>query len=164
MKLRALLIIALFALGCTGAFAINYGPFAYLDSSKTFYYCETGSYTVSGSLAVGQKNLSGCGDSFNAVWVGFKATLPASSGQPVTGAILELADNEFDAGEDAYSGCQADFVTKTKASTKKLGWAFYYTCDGLSDSLSSYGYLISDADAAQSSQAHTATSMVGMKK
>jgi hypothetical protein len=142
MKQKGLTLITLLVLGCSAAFAQTY-TFGFGDT------CDSETFTVSGPFAAGTHVLTPCGKPVNGVLVGFKTNLPVDAG-PVTGAVVIFADNTFDAEYEAYTGCQFDLVTKTKAAAKhnpKYGWVFYYSCSGGQDYVGNYGYLTAMLDA-----------------
>jgi hypothetical protein len=145
LKLKSLVVITLLVLGCSAAFGqVSLG---FLSNTGGLQYCDyevlTGPPT--GEFAAGVHNaVTVCGFPNNGVMAGFKATIPVSSGLPVTGPIYQLADNTFDSQSGAYTGCQLEWITKTKAMAKKnpkFGWEFLDTCDGVHEYLGNYGYL-----------------------
>jgi hypothetical protein len=142
LKLKSLAVITLLVLGCSAAFGQSFS-LGFLGFNGT-QYCDYEVVNVSAPYAVGVHNLTSvCGLKVDAVMVGLQASIPGKSGAIITGNVLEMADNDFDASYQTFTGCQIDWVTKTKASTLLFhyGWAFYYTCSGSSDYLGNYGYL-----------------------
>ena len=140
LKLKSLAVITLIVLGCSPAFGQTFS-LGFRGHSGT-QYCDYEVVKVSPPYAAGTHNLTtDCGSSVDGVMVGFKGYIPLSSGAPVTGTVMEMSDNFIDASYQAYTGCQVDWVTKTKASTLHYGWAVYYSCSGGSDFLLNYGYL-----------------------
>ena len=131
MKLKSLAVITLLVLGCSAAFGQSFS-LGFLGWNGT-QYCDYEVVNVSAPYAAGTHNLTFvCGLPVDAVMVGFQAAIPSKSGALITGYVLEMADNTFDASYQAYTGCQIDWVTKTKASVYlyHYGWAFYYSCSG----------------------------------
>lgn len=145
---KSLLIIALFALGCTAAYGQSFS-LGYLSSDGVTQYCDYETVSVAKPFAAGTHVLTvGCQLPYDAAQVGFTSSIPVSTGQPVTGAVVALADQVFDAEFGFFSGLQAVWVTKTKASTKAqinkgvFGWSFYYDGAGNgSDYLGNWGFL-----------------------
>jgi hypothetical protein len=148
MKVKVLFIIALFALGCTAAFGQSYA-LGFLSNDQSKQYCDYETFAVAKPYAAGTHVLTvGCSEAYDAPMIGFMGTIPATSGAPVTGAVVLLADGVIDAQYQTYSGLQAIWVTKTKASTKAqlakgiFGWSFYYDLGGNgTDYLGNYGFL-----------------------
>lgn len=149
LKLASLAVIALFVLGCSSAFAAS-GSFSlgFESYDQSTQYCDYEVISFSDPFVAGTHNLTtGCGYPYDGAMVGLKTSIPVSTGQPVTGAGYALADNVFDAETLAWTGCQVDWFTKTKASTKgqkangKYGWSFYFTCGGGGDYLGNFGFL-----------------------
>ncbi len=140
LKLKSLAVITLIVLGCSAAFGQTFS-LGFRGHAGT-QYCDYEVVKVSAPYAAGTHNLTtDCGLPADGVMVGFKAYIPVSSGAPVTGTVLEMSDNFIDASYQAYTGCQFDWVTKTKASTLRYGWAVYYSCSGGTEVLFNYGYL-----------------------
>jgi hypothetical protein len=149
LKIKSLLVVTLFVVACGFASAQS-GSFAlgFLSNTGGFQYCDYEEVLYSNPYAAGiHDSVDVCGAAANGVMVGFKGSIPATSGAPVTGAVYLLADNTFDSNSEAWTGCQIDWVTQSKASSKgniekgKYGWAYYYTCSGESDYLGNYGFL-----------------------
>jgi hypothetical protein len=156
VKLTRLVVLALIVLGCSSAFAAS-GSFAlgFESYDQTIQYCDYEVLTFSDPYIAGTHNLTtSCGFPYDGAMVGLKTPLPLATGLPVTGTTYALADNTFDAEYVAFTGCQIDWVTKTKASTKlqklngKFGWQFFYTCGGGGDYLGNYGFLTTQLGAA----------------
>ncbi len=155
MKMKSLLVITLFAVCCSFASAQKAksnasGSFAlgFLNYTGGLQYCDYEVVGYSDPFAWGTHNLTTvCGLPADGVMVGLKGTIPPATGMPVTGAIYGLADNTFDAEYEGYTGCQLDWVTQKKASSKgniekgKYGWLYFYSCEGGSDYLGNYGFL-----------------------
>ena len=140
LKMKAVLIVAVLALGCSAASAQF--SFGFLSYDKSTQYCDYETFATNVHFAGGIHVLTTCGLPYDAPTVGFKGALPASTGQPVVGANYTLADGVFDAEFVSYSGLQAVWVTKTKASSKKFGWSFYYNfLDFYGEYLGNWGYL-----------------------
>jgi hypothetical protein len=150
LKLTGLAVITLLVLACSPAFAAS-GSFSlgYLSYDQSTQYCDYETVSFSDPFAAGVHVLTtGCGFPYDGAQVGFKATIPTSTGQPVTGPVYALADNVFDAEFVSFSGYQATWVTKSKASTKAqlakgvYGWSYYFNAGGNgTDYLGNYGFL-----------------------
>jgi hypothetical protein len=150
LKLKSLAVITLLVLGCSAAFGQSFS-LGFLSYDPTIQFCDYEVVTVAKPFAAGTHNLTTvCGLANDGVQVGFTGSIPASAGQPLSGAVIELADNTFDAQYSAFSGCQINWVTKDKASTTlfKYGWSFYFGCAGGEDYLGNFGYLSSTLGAA----------------
>jgi len=142
LKLKSLAVITLLVLGCSAAFGQSFS-LGFLGFNGV-QYCDYEVVNVSAPFAGGTHNLTAvCGLPIDAVMVGFTAFIPLATSAPVTGNVVEMADNTFDASYQSFSGCQIDWVTKTKPSKYlfKYGWAIYYSCSGGTDYLLNYGYL-----------------------
>jgi hypothetical protein len=156
LKLKSLAVITLLVLGCSAAFGQSFS-LGFLGFNGV-QYCDYESINLSAPYAAGTHNLTTvCGLPVDAVMVGFQATIPSKSGALITGNVLELADNTFDAAYQAYTGCQIDWVTKTKPSVFLFhyGWAIYFTCGGGSDYLLNWGYLTTQLGATAQGGAKT---------
>jgi hypothetical protein len=94
--------------------------------------------------------------------VGFTTTIPRPTSAPVSGAVLALADNTFDAEYQFFSGCQIDWVTKRKVAST-FGWSFYFTCGGGGDYLGNWGFLTTQLGASPSSPRKSSFSAVTAK-
>lgn len=147
MKMKSLLVIALFVLGCTAAFGQTFS-LGFLSYDQSIQYCDYETIAEFAPFAAGSHVLTtGCGYPYDGAMVGLKASVPASTGLPVTGGGLAMADNVIDAESLAYTGLEIMWFTKTKASTKgqlkngKFGWQFFLTFGGGSDYLGNYGFL-----------------------
>jgi hypothetical protein len=156
LKLTLLAVFTLFVLGCsTASFGQTY-EFGFLSYDQSTQYCDYELFEATAPYAAGYHVLTSCGLPYDGVTVGFKMSLPKPSGAPVYGAVYALADNVFDAEDIAYSGCQVDWVTATKAATKgnlkanKYSWSFYETCGGGYDYLGNFGFLTTTLGAAKS--------------
>ena len=142
MKLKSLAVISLLVLGCSAAFGQSFS-LGFLGVNG-IQYCDYEVVNVSAPYAGGTHNLTTvCGLPVDGVMVGFNAYIPLTSGATVVGNVVEMADNTFDASYQSYTGCQIDWVTKTKPSRLlyHYGWAIYYSCFGGTDYLLNYGYL-----------------------
>ena len=148
MKLTTLAVVVLLVLGCGTAFGQS-GSFSlgFLSYSGGVQFCDYEVINYNGIFAGGQHNLkSVCGFPLNAVMVGIQTSIPHTLNQPVSGIVYSLADSTFDAQYIGVSGCQIDWITKTKASTPgqiktgHFGWSFYFTCGG-SAYLGNWGFL-----------------------
>lgn len=144
MKLKSLAVITLLVLGCSAAFGQTYS-FGFLSYDPVIQFCDYEIFAVQAPYAGGIHNMTTvCGNPIDGVMVGLMTTIPATSGAPVTGQVIAFADNTFDAQAEYFSGCQIDWVTRTKPDTKRLfhyGWSFYYSCGGGGEYLGNYGYL-----------------------
>lgn len=149
VKLTRLAVLALIVLGCSSAFAAS-GSFAlgFQSYDQSIQYCDYEVVSFSDPFVGGTHvYTTGCGFGYDAVMVGLKATIPPATGQPTTGAGYSLADNSFDAIYGFNTGCQMDWFTHSKASTKgqknqgKFGWTIYYSCGGGGEYLLNYGFL-----------------------
>jgi hypothetical protein len=149
LKLKSLAVITLLVLGCSAAFGQSF-TLGFLGYDPVIQYCDYEVVNVAKPFAAGTHNLTtACGLSTDGVQVGFTGALPAGSG-PVTGAVIQMADNTFDAQYQSYSGCQIEWVTKSKPSVKlfQYGWSFYLSCSGGTDYLGNFGYLTANIPAA----------------
>lgn len=158
MKLTSLALITLLVLCCGSAFAAS-GTFSlgFLSYDQSTQYCDYETVAYNDPFAAGIHNLTAvCGLPYDAAMIGFKISIPPSTGQPVTGAGYGLADQVFDAEFEAFSGLQAVWVTHTKAATKgqlkkgaPFGWSFYFDAGGNgTDYLGNYGFLTTALGAA----------------
>jgi len=151
LKLTCLAVITLLVLSCSSAFAAS-GSFSLglLSYDQSTQYCDYEVVAFSDPFTAGVHNLTTvCGFANDAAMIGFKTTIPATTGQPVTGAVYALADQVIDAESGTYTGLQIVWVTKTKAATKgqlkagkPFGWSYYYDAGGNgTDYLGNYGFL-----------------------
>jgi hypothetical protein len=144
MRLKSLAVITLLVLGCSAAFGQSFS-FGFLSYTGGLQYCDFEVFTVAAPFAAGTHNLTtGCGFPVDGVTVGFKNNISRLTGIPVTGAIVELADNVFDAEFEAFTGCQIDWETKTTAMAAinpKFGWEYLFTCGGGGEYLGNFGFL-----------------------
>jgi hypothetical protein len=148
LKLKSLLLVTLLVVGCSAAFGQSLGFEAYDGVTQ---FCDYEVLSVSAPFAAGVHNLTTvCGFPYDGSMVGFKGSIPASTGQPLTGGMYALADNTFDAEYAYFTGLQINWVTKLVPSTKgqikngKFGWAFYYNAGGPGSSyLGNFGFLTS---------------------
>ena len=85
-----LVVITLLLLGCSAAFGEGLVTLGFLDSTGTFQFCDYENFSYGTSLAAGIDVQSAC--PFNdGSMIGVVATIPASSGYPVTGQLVVLA-------------------------------------------------------------------------
>jgi hypothetical protein len=142
LKLKSMAVITLLVLGCSAAFGQSFS-LGFLGYNGV-QYCDYEVVNVSAPYAGGTHNLTSvCGAPVDGVMVGFTSYIGFNTGAAVLGNVVEMADNTFDASYQAYTGCQIDWVTKSKPSRLLFhyGWAIYYSCSGGSDYLLNYGYL-----------------------
>jgi hypothetical protein len=148
-RLTGFVVVALFVLVCSSTLvqAKPSGPirFAFLDSDGVDYYCDQELFSYGTALAAGIDELQkGCGFP-NGTLIGVVATVPASTGLPVTGPIIMFAGSTADAYEGTYTGYQPLLITKTKASSTKFGWEVLYVLeDDFAVYFNDYGYLINE--------------------
>ncbi len=143
MKFSRFAVLAVLVLGCSVAFAQDIS-LGFLSYDGSIQYCDYETLTVSAPYAAGTHVLTSCGLPLNGVMVGLKTTIPAITGQPVTGVVYGMADSVFDASYIGVSGLQADWVTKLVPMAQrnpKFGWSFYLTFGGGTDYLGNWGYL-----------------------
>jgi len=142
MKLKGLAAMTLLVLGCGAAFGQTYS-FGFGTA------CDFETFTVSGIYVAGTHNLTKyCGNPVDAVLVGFKGNIPATSGAAITGSVVMMADNVYDAFGEQFGGCQIELVSRTKASSKKIGWVNYINCGDGVEYIIDYGYLTTQLGAA----------------
>src|ERR1019366_7670156 len=136
-RLTGLVVITLFVLGCSVAFGQQPGnQFGYEDAGRTGLYCDYEDFSYGTALAAGihvQKPT--CGVFADGTFIGTVISVPPSTGLPVTGTVVALADNSLDAELDFYLGWQLEYLTKTKASNSHFGWEFLLNWGYLSKSL-----------------------------
>ena len=154
MKLKSLALVTLLVLACSSAFAGTFSlGFESYDGSTQF--CDFEVVNVTTPYAAGIHNLTtDCGLLANGATVGFTTTIPRPTTAPVSGAVIALADNTFDAEYQFYSGCQIDWVTKRKPAST-FGWSYYFTCGGGGDYLGNWGYLTTTLGAPQTGSKKT---------
>ena len=171
MKFTRLVVLALIVLGCSSAFAAS-GSFSlgFLSYDQATQFCDYEVLTFSDPFIAGTHNLTtSCGFPYDGAMVGLRTGIPLATGLPVTGVTYALADNTFDAEYVAFTGCQIDWVTKAKASTKsqlannKFGWEFFFTCGGGGDYLGNWGFLTTQLGAASHGLGATKTSFGSTK-
>lgn len=146
MKWRLLVVITLLVVGCSFAAAQTY-TFGFADTNGDLY-CDYEQLEVSGGLAVGIDNLSGCGMSVNATLVGGPAKDPQlGQNYPViVGAIL--ADNILDLDAGSFTDTQAAVFQALKCNKPdkngkyhgKYGWLIVVVEEGIIFG-DNYGYL-----------------------
>jgi hypothetical protein len=156
LKLKSLAVITLLVLGCSTAFGQSFS-LGFLGYNGT-QYCDYEVVNVSAPYAGGTHNLTSvCGLKADAVMVGFTGYIGFKTGATVVGNVVEMADNTFDASYQSYSGCQIDWVTKTKPSRLLFvyGWAIYYSCTPGNEYLLNYGYLTTQLGAKVNGSAKT---------
>lgn len=172
MKLTRLVVLALIVLGCSSAFGAS-GSFSlgFLSYDKSIQYCDYEVLTFSDPFIAGTHSLvAGCGLFYDGAMVGLKTGIPKATGLPVTGTTYALADNTFDAQFGYFTGCQIDWVTKTKKSSNAqltnniYGWEFFYTCGGGGDYLGNFGFLTTHLGPAKHGMAGTGKSSFGSTK
>lgn len=148
-RLTGFAVVTLFVLACSSTLlhATPSGPirFSFLDSDGVDYYCDQELFSYGTTLAAGIDELQkGCGLP-NGTLIGVVATVPASSGLPVTGSIIMFAGSTGDAVYGTYAGYQPLLITKTKASSTKFGWETLYVFeDDFTVYFNSYGYLVNE--------------------
>ena len=147
MKIKTLLVVALFVLGCTAAFGQTFS-LGFESYDQSIQYCDYETITEFAPFAAGTHVLTtGCGYPYDGAMVGLKASVPLATALPVTGGGLALADNVIDASSLTFTGLEVMWFTKTHASTKnqinngKFGWQFFLTFGGGSDYLGNFGFL-----------------------
>jgi hypothetical protein len=123
VKLKSLLVVALFVLGCTAAFGQSF-TFGFENYDGSVLYCNYETFNVYDAyyLAAGTDVLTTCGAPQNAVMVGVKTAVPAAAGLGQTGKAYGMADNLYDAYYGFDTGLQWYVISKIKASAKKQGW------------------------------------------
>ncbi|MFY9842734.1 MAG: hypothetical protein WA718_11945 [Terriglobales bacterium] len=140
---KTLFVTILLVLGCSAAFGqYTFGLLGYNGTQ----YCDYVTFATYDHIAGGTHILTSCGYAENAALVGTSASLPAALGFPVSGAVFALADNVIDVQDDANSGVQYEFVSKTKVYKPKkpvYGWMYVYSFSGCNYCfyLGNYGYL-----------------------
>jgi hypothetical protein len=150
LKLKSLAVITLLVLGCSTAFAGSTFSLGFLSYDGFVQYCDYETINVSAPYAAGVHNLTtACGLLTDGTMVGLLTNIPRPSSAPVSGAVIALADNTFDAEYQFYTGCQIDWVTKRKAIAA-WGWSFYFSCGGGGDYLGNYGFLTTTLGSPQS--------------
>jgi len=151
LKLTSLALITLLVLGCGAAFGQTFS-LGFLSYTGGLQYCDYETVVHNTYYAAGTHNLTTfCGLPVNGVMVGFPAALAVASGSKVTGKVVEMADNTFDAESEAYTGCQLDWVSQLVASKinlkhPKYGWTYFYTCGSNLDYAGNYGFLSTTLD------------------
>ena len=141
-RLTGLVVITLVALGCSAAF--GQVQFGLLDSDGVTPYCDYIVFSYGTSLATGIDVNQACGYS-DGTLIGVTDKIPASTGLPVTGPVVVLADSTDDAFEGGYGGLQVLLITQTKASNPNhahFGFeAFFNVEDSFDVVLYAWGYL-----------------------
>jgi hypothetical protein len=143
-RLTGLVVITLFLLACSSAFGQD--NLGFLSSDMSYQYCNYEQLEfIGGALAVGIDNNSAC-FSPDGQMLGFKVTLPPSN-LPVTGTVYAMADSEFDAYCECWSGDQELFITGTQPyniHAPHFGWELLFnTYDAFYAYLDNWGYLTS---------------------
>jgi hypothetical protein len=124
VKLKSLLVVALFVLGCTAAFGQTF-TFGFENYDGSVLYCNYETFTVQDAdyLAAGTDNLTvGCLAPVDAVMVGVKTAVPAAAGLGQTGKAYGMADSLYDSYYGFDTQLQWFVISKIKASAKKQGW------------------------------------------
>lgn len=141
MKIKILLVLAVIALGCCSFANAQSYNFGFLNYTGGLQYCNYESFTVYGGFYLtGSDNLANCGLGTNGTIVGWKSTIPATAGFPLSGAGYAYADNQNDVFCGCDSGQSIETFTKTKASSKKYGWILLVSSGGVL-SFDNYGFL-----------------------
>jgi hypothetical protein len=147
LKLKSLVVITLFVLGCSAAFAQGSATLGFENYGGTFLYCNYEIITWGGPnnfYLQGTDNLeTACFAAQNATVEGVKVPVPLADGAPVHGGtVYAYADNLIDAFSATYTGEQWFVLTKIKPSTllHNYGWAGYLGVSGY-EFLDNYGYL-----------------------
>jgi hypothetical protein len=150
VKLKGLVVIALFVLGCSFASAQTFG-FASTGSGLNCNYEKLNVASwFSPDIIQGEDVLSACGASVNATIAGLKSvSIPTTAGLPVSGDGAIYADNIYDAFAEGYTGVQWILFTalkcnkinpKTGKFTGKYSWLGIASASGLVYG-DNYGYL-----------------------
>ena len=148
MKLKSLVVITLFVLGCSAAFAQGSATLGFENYGGTFLYCNYEIIQWGGPnnfYLQGIDNIqNGCfSPNPNATVEGVKVAVPLSDGAPVHGGtVYAYADNLIDAFSASYTQEQWFVLTHIKPSTllHNYGWAGYLGVSGY-EFLDNYGYL-----------------------
>jgi hypothetical protein len=155
VRLKNLAVIAILVLVGSAAFGQKTYSLGFLSYDQTTQYCDYEVITVTTPFATGVHNLKNCAIGINdgidkAVMVGvMTAQIPASSGSPVTGSAIALADNSIEAGSfSGPCGCVVLYITKLQAATAAqlqaggpFGWEIYYSYEPGFEFLGAYGFL-----------------------
>ncbi|MGA7558822.1 MAG: hypothetical protein WCF61_12770 [Terriglobales bacterium] len=145
MKLKSLLVIALFVAACSLAASAQTFGFA---SAGSGLYCnyEQLNYQGTNDVFVGVDNLSACGSSVNATLVCIGATVPKSDGLEAYGKGVVCGDNIF-AVLDGDPNAQWTYFSALECSKEKngkfyghYGWAGVAAFSGVYVG-GNYGYL-----------------------
>lgn len=127
MKLKSLLVVALFVLGCTAAFGQTF-TFGFENYDGSVIYCNYEIFTIQDAdyLAAGTDNLTvGCLAPVDAVMVGVKTSVPLAAGLGQTGKAYGMADSLYDSYYGFDTQLQWFVISKTVASHgkhPKQGW------------------------------------------
>jgi hypothetical protein len=148
LKLKSLVVITLFVLGCSAAFGQGSATLGFENYGGTFLYCNYEVIQWGGPnnfYMQGIDNIqNGCFSSFpNATVEGVKVAVPLSDGAPVHGGtVYAYADNLIDAFSGSYTQEQWFVLTHIKPSTllHNYGWAGYLGFYGY-EFLDNFGYL-----------------------
>jgi len=146
LKLKSLVVITLFVLGCSAAFAQGSATLGYADYTDSFLYCNYEIIAWGGSAnfyAAGIDNLqNACFLNNNATMEGVKVSVSSAAGAPVAGLAYGFADNLIDAIYGGYTAEQWYTLTLTKPSRvlHKYGWVSYLGFYGY-EFFGNYGYL-----------------------
>ena len=143
-RLTSLVVMTLLVLGFSSAFvhAAPSGPVQFdLQDFLGDPFCDYLEFSYGSSLAAGIDRQTPCAVPFDGTLMGVVTTVPGSSGFPVTGSIVMLADGGSDVF--GYSGIQPIVLVKTRASLTKYGWEeFYNVADDPTIYFVNYGYLL----------------------
>jgi len=148
LKLKSLVVITLFVLGCSAAFAQGSFTLGFENYGGTFLYCNYEVVQFGGPnnfYMQGFDNIQvGCfSTNPNATIEGVKVPVPLSDGSPVAGGtVYAYADNLIDAFSASYTTEQWFVLTQTKPSRllHHYGWAGYLGVNGY-EFLDNFGYL-----------------------
>ena len=144
-RLSGFVVMTLLVLGFSSAFvhAAPSGPLQFdLEDFLGNPFCDYVEFSYGSSLAAGIDVQSPCLPGLpDGTLMGVVTTVPGSSGLPVTGSIVMLADGGADAF--GYSGIQPIVLLKTRASLTKYGWEeLFNVADDPTIYFVGYGYLL----------------------
>ncbi len=147
MKLKSLVVITLFVLGCGAAFGQGSATLGFTSPADLFLDCDYEQIEWGGSnnlYAQGTDNLTACSGSANpdATMVCVKASNGVGGSLQITAPVYACADNIFDASSGTYTGDQWLLATEIKPSRllHHYGWVGYVGFSGV-EFLANYGYL-----------------------
>lgn len=124
MKMKSLMVAALFVLCCSFAVAQAPGTYSFWDSAGTLEYCNfnvISSGNPAGVVSGYDNTTTGCFFAYNSPIVGFNATTPASS-LPAHGKGAVVGDGIYDDSCFCYTGLQWTVWQSAKLSKKKHGF------------------------------------------